>query len=480
MKKSYILYGLLLFLILQNEAVAQIKHIRWGTNKNPLEGLTITWQNSGTADLIKWGYTSAFEQGTFPGISRPGYTDTFFDYKFPVVNADVTIHYELFNSQNSTWTEEKTFLTAPPINTANFSFIATGDSRSGADVWGVISALAHSKQADFTVFNGDIVRDPDVPAQWDDWFDFGQNFLEKNLVLHALGNHDALSIPDYLNNFELPASTPTGGTELYYAVNYGEAVFISLDSEIADDVNQYNWLINTLQVNVNKKWKIIFFHKPFYTMGPHTGEMDSYLNTWWKAFDDYGVDLILTGHDHMYERTKPLNRNISLTEPVTTYGSRPDQGRCQVVCGGAGAGLTDLTSNWYIESYKKSHNFCKIEVTTNTMCGTVYDEMDLVIDSFCIDKTPLGVNAPTTLFYPLKIVPNPVTDSFKIIYNAPNIGEVKITIFDLNGKLIDSKKAQKNEAEFTFKYDASKLPSAIYSVEVQIGNQKDHALMVRK
>ena len=106
--------------------------------------------------------------------------------------------------------------------------------------------------------------------------------------------------------------------------------------------------------------------------------------------------------------------------------------------------------------------------------------MDLVIDSFCIDKTPLGVNSQGATFYPLKIVPNPVDDIFKIIYSSPNRGEVRITIFDLNGKKIDSKTARKSESEFVFKYDASKLQSGIYSVELQMGNQKDHALMVHK
>lgn len=169
-----------------------------------MEGLTITWQSTGTADMIKWGYTAAFEQGSFPGVGRSGYSDTFFDYKFPILNANTTLYYQLLNSQNSTWTSTKTFNTAPPLNTANFSFIATGDSRGGAPVWQAISDLANLQQTDLTIFNGDIVSDAGESSQWDDWFDAGAPFLEKNLVLHALGNHDALSIPNYLNNFELP------------------------------------------------------------------------------------------------------------------------------------------------------------------------------------------------------------------------------------------------------------------------------------
>ena len=481
MKKNYTLLAVLLFFVVQATAIAQIKHIRWGTSKNPLEELTVTWRSTGLADEIKWGYTPTLEQGTFLGIGRPGYADTFFDYKFPALNASSIVHYQLFDSQSSSWTPTKTFNTARPLNTPDFSFIATGDSRGGAPVWQMISDLANAQQTDLTIFNGDIVSDAAVDSQWDDWFDAGTNFLEKNLMLHALGNHDALSVPTYLNNFELPASVPgIGGTELYYAVNYGEAVFISLNSEEPDNVDQYNWLIATLQANATKRWKIISFHKPFYTVGPHIGEMDDYYNTWWKAFDDYGVDLLLNGHDHMYERAKPINRNISTTEPVLAYGSGPNDGRCEIVCGGAGAGLTQLTSGWYIESFKQSHNFCKFDVTHNIITGTVYDENNLVIDSFIIDKTPLGVNNPGTAFYPIKIVPNPVSDRFKIIYASPNTGEIRITIFDINGKIVDSKKSQKNTPEFIFQYEAGKLQSSVYSVEVQMGNQKDRALMIRK
>lgn len=82
--KKIIYLCILIFSFPSHEVVAQLNHIRWGTSKNPLEGLTITWQSTGTADMIKWGYTAAFEQGSFPGVGRSGYSDTFFDYKFPI------------------------------------------------------------------------------------------------------------------------------------------------------------------------------------------------------------------------------------------------------------------------------------------------------------------------------------------------------------------------------------------------------------
>ncbi|MGX7667581.1 metallophosphoesterase [Flavobacterium pedocola] len=457
---------------------AAIKHIRWGSNKNPLEGLTINWRNTGTADKIKWGYTTTYEQGEFNGAMRTGYADKFFKYTFPTVTADATIYYQLYDSQAGTWTAQKTYKTAPPVNTTNFSFLAIGDSRSGMSIWNQVSTLAHAKNAAFTIFNGDIVNNGGSISDWDSWFDNGKTFVENNLVFHSLGNHDAASVPDYQNNFELPKSVPTTGTTLYYAVDYGNAVFISLNSESPNDTAQYNWLISTLQANANKRWKVIFFHKPFYTIGSHAGEMNAYFNTWWKAFDDYGVDLIVNGHDHMYERTKPINRNVSTTAPVSTYGSAATDGRCQIVCGGAGAPLYAGTPTWFIQSYQSKYNFCKMDVTDNSLCVTSVDNNDVVIDSFCINKAA-AKNANQT-FYPVKIVPNPVISEFSLEYSAPLTGEVTIKIYDMNGILIYQEKAQKKTTDFTHKCDMTKYPRGVYNLEISIGNQKDSSLIVLK
>ncbi|NQX40879.1 3',5'-cyclic AMP phosphodiesterase CpdA [Pedobacter steynii] len=369
---------------------AFIQHIRWGSSKNPLEGLTITWKSAGENGRIRWGYTHAYEQGIFSAIRRKGYADNFFNYTFPTVKASRTIYYKLFDVQQGSWTAEKTYQTAPSVNTKEFSFLAIGDSRTGLNIWNEVANLAHTKTPDFTIFSGDIVNSGKSTADWDNWFSNGKTFIENNLIFHSMGNHDAASVPTYQNVFELPKSVPESGTNLYYSFTYGEAVFISLNSEDAAGTAQYNWLLKTLKANATKKWKIIFFHKPFYTVGAHSGEMDAYFNTWWKAFDDYGVDLIVNGHDHMYERTKPLNRNVSTTVPVAQYGSLPGQGRCEIVCGGAGAPLYAVSSNWFIEIAESKYNLCKFDVTDNRICNTTFDNKGKVIDSFCLTKNTSG------------------------------------------------------------------------------------------
>ncbi|WP_300570539.1 metallophosphoesterase, partial [Flavobacterium sp.] len=342
-----------------------------------------------------------------------------------------------------------------------------------------------TKAPAFVVFNGDIVETGSNATQWDNWFDYGKNLTDKSLIFHAQGNHDVASATYYQNIFELPKNN-VPATELYYSVDYGDAIFICLNSETPADAAQYTWLKNTLAANVSKKWKIISFHKPFYTVGPHSGEMDSYWNTWFKAFDDYGVDLILTGHDHLYERFKPINRNVSTTNAVATYGSGPTEGRCQVVCGGAGAPLYDAGTSGLLQTFKKDYHFVKFDVTGTSLCGTVYDDTNVVIDNFCINKaagklvTDSKEETKKDIFYPIKVYPNPVKDLVKVQYSSPNTGKALINIYDIKGGLVAQENAVKSDAEFTYEYNASSLKPGVYVFEIQMDGQSDRSIMIRE
>ena len=369
----------------KNEA---IKNIRWGSNADPLNGLTITWTNNGNSDSIQWGYSSSLEKGSSVANKRNGNSkhESFFNYVFDSVMPNSTIHYKLYNSKTNVWGEAMIFKTAPPADTTCFCFLGMGDSRDNMDVWEQIAGLAKTKNAAFTIFNGDIVADGDDHSLWNNWFYAGRHFLQNNLIYHSMGNHDASNVGYYQNTFDLPQ---VNGSNLYYSFVYGNALFICLNSESANDTAQYNWLKNTLEIQKNNPkiiWKIAFDHRPFYTIGGHANEMDEHFDTWWKAFDDYGVDIICSGHDHMYERSKPINRNVSTNEPVTTYGNCVNEGRCQIVCGGAGAPLYKGKKDWFIEKHSSVHNFVQFQIKGNSLHGTAYSNANTVIDSFTIVK----------------------------------------------------------------------------------------------
>ncbi|MBA3705209.1 MAG: metallophosphoesterase [Bacteroidetes bacterium] len=457
-----------------------ISDIRWGSGGNPLTGLTITWRNTTTAnDSIKWGYTATMEKRTFAGVKRIGVptTDYFFKYVFGTVIPNSTIYYKLFDSKAKTWTTRMVYSTADVNNTTKFSFLGMGDSRTGLSIWNQVATLANSKRADFTIFTGDIVADASISSDWSNWFINGKTYIQNNLIYHCMGNHDASGEVNFKNSFDLPQ---TNGSSLYYSFTYGNAIFIALNSEDPTNSTQTAWLKNTLQANQNKTWKIIFFHRPFYTIGNHTGEMDSYFNTWWKTFDDYGVDLIVNGHDHMYERSKPINRNVSTTAPVSKYGSNSWEGRCQIVCGGAGAPLYTGSATVFIQKYVSTYNFCKFNIDGYVLCDTTFDNNGAIIETFCIDKTPLstgGINN-NQLFYDLTVFPNPTKNGFKLKYTSPLRGEAFIKIYDIKGKEVASEKVVKTADLLEFEYNLFNYAKGVYSVQVIMGTQKDDALLV--
>ena len=485
MKNLKLFYFFLICVGIQSINVNSQTSIRWGTNKNPLDGLTISWTNTtaATTDKIKWGYTTAYEKGTVNVASRSGYSATankFFSFPFAeVLIPNSIIYYSIYNSVTTTWTAQKTYQTAPPLNTNAFTFAAVGDSRTNVAVWNNISNLTKGRNPAFVLFNGDIVETGNSTSDWDAWFSNGTNLINNKLIFHAQGNHDVATFSYFQNIFDLPKNNPAA-TELYYSVDYGEAIFINLNSETPVDAAQLTWLTNTLAANVNKKWKIVSFHKPFYTVGPHAGDMNAYWNTWFKAFDDYGVDLILTGHDHLYERFKPINRKVSTTNAVANYGSLVGEGRCQVVCGGAGAPLYTAGTSSLLQTFKQDYHYVMFDVTNTTLCGTTYDDTDAVIDNFCINKPYLATDAPKQIFYPIKVSPNPVKDFFKVDYSSPNTGDLEISIYDVKGRLVAKEKANKSETEFTYKYNASALKSGVYVFEIQMNNQKDSSILIRQ
>lgn len=488
----YIMKKLVLLLLFAGtvfQTKAAISQIRWGSSGDPLNGLTITWSNTGIADSINWGYTTAFEEGKFPGTKRTGYASgsSFFKYNFGSVNASSTIYYKLYDSNTHTWSAQKTYLTALPLNTTSFNFCALGDCRDYPATLTTISNLVNAKQATFTLFNGDLTLSGTSTSELNTFFTSASNFLANNLVYHAEGNHDAASPSTFTNLFDLPI---TNGTNLYYATRYGNALFITLNSCNPSDATQLSWLRATLAAaaaDPSIVWKIVSCHHPFFNTGAHTGDMNAYRSTIWKAFDDYGVDFILNGHDHNYQRSKPINLNVSTTTPVSQYGSDAGQGRCEIITGGAGAGLYAKNASsadaWAINNFNQKYNYVYCQVQGCKIIVTVYDQTNTLIDSFTLDKSAscvTGITEQAQKFNPISVVPNPVESNFTLHYTSELTGDAFIKIYDMTGKEIASEKVYKNANDLEFNYNLSGHAKGIYTISVIMGSQKDNAVFILK
>ncbi|MBO9699568.1 MAG: metallophosphoesterase [Sporocytophaga sp.] len=151
----------------------------------------------------------------------------------------------------------------------------------------------------------------------------------KNIPLYpAPGNHDYAMNSErqadhkiaYYDIFDTPSNGEAGGvpsgTEAFYSFDYGNIHFLSLDSYGKEDNAtrlydtlgaQVEWVKRDLEAN-KSKWIVAFWHHAPYTMGHHNSDTETELalirSNFIRILERYGVDLIICGHSHSYERSK--------------------------------------------------------------------------------------------------------------------------------------------------------------------------------
>ena len=150
-------------------------------------------------------------------------------------------------------------------------------------------------------------------------FDMYPTMLRQSVLWPALGNHDTAQVSNpppglpYFAMFTLPTGAEAGGiasgTEKYYSFNYGNIHFICLDSMSSDrsaNGPMATWLRADLAATT-QQWTIAFWHHPPYSKGSHDSDTDPILAAMRQNFlpilEDSGVDLVLSGHSHSYERS---------------------------------------------------------------------------------------------------------------------------------------------------------------------------------
>ena len=126
----------------------------------------------------------------------------------------------------------------------------------------------------------------------------GKAFLEmENRFFPCPGNHDenpTTGILNYLNYFTLP------GEETYYSFSWGSMNFYSLNSLAPNIYEQRKWLVNEMS-NSQQPFNIVFFHHSPFGTGLHS-------QAGWMRLDyeEMGVDVVMTGHDHIYSRIEKV------------------------------------------------------------------------------------------------------------------------------------------------------------------------------
>jgi len=165
--------------------------------------------------------------------------------------------------------------------------------------------------------------------------------LRQSVLWPTLGNHDgaqadsATGTGPYYDIFTLPKSAQAGGlasgTEAYYSFDYGDIHFICLESFETDrsaNGPMMTWLQNDLDATT-QKWIVAFWHHPPYSKGSHDSDTDTAMTQMRQnalpILEARGVDLVLAGHSHSYERSYLLDGHYG-TSSTLTGGMKLDAG----------------------------------------------------------------------------------------------------------------------------------------------------------
>jgi calcineurin-like phosphoesterase family protein len=212
--------------------------------------------------------------------------------------------------------------TAPPLRLWALGDSGTGDTNARA-VRDAFYAFHGSTAPDLWLMLGDNAyttgSDEEFQAAV---FDMYPATLRQSVLWPTRGNHETFAAV-YQDIFTLPAAAQAGGqpsgTEAYYSFDYANAHFVCLDSEGSDRSvggAMHTWLQLDL-ASTSQEWLIAFWHHPPYSKGSHDSDTDQQLiemrTNFLPVLEAAGVDLVLSGHSHSYERSFLLDGHYGLS-----------------------------------------------------------------------------------------------------------------------------------------------------------------------
>ena len=195
----------------------------------------------------------------------------------------------------------------------------------------------------------------------------------------------------------------------YYSFDYSNVHFISMATEAPYEQGseQFNFVKHDLiktKTNPSIDWIIVYYHQPMYTSKTHHEGLESLRDLYHSLFNEYGVDLVLQGHVHNYQRTHPLTYNSeSPSNPTISQSAILDNGNNEenmyvdpegtifAIVGTGGRELHGLDDQAYFTANQlEEHGFLELKTTNNgkSLVGQFYsNEGSIIKDEFIIEKS---------------------------------------------------------------------------------------------
>ena len=402
--------------------------VRFGTDLDNLDH-----QSCGDSILTRYGTTNKHVSLPAGVVRLHSAPEGCYQYEAQLTNLvpDTLYYYGVFNGEAPLTPNNPTyrFKTHPQPGTPKaMRFWVVGDSGTGRPTqFNVQSSMMdflkeENHGLDFYIHVGDMAysRGRDVEFQ-SRFFDMYESTLRNTVCWPAMGNHEGATskgtngVGPYYDAYVLPTRGEAGGlasgTEAYYSFDYGRAHFICLDSH---DLDRHptgamaTWLKADME-QTKADWLVAYFHHPPYTKGSHDSDREKQLvemrTYMMPILESGGVDLVLTGHSHIYERsmlmdgayaTPTVAENVILDDgdgdpkgdgPYRKNpGIHANEGTVQVVAGHGGTTLRRKATMPVMKKIIVEHGSVVIDIDGNTLTGRMINKFGDLRDTFSIVK----------------------------------------------------------------------------------------------
>lgn len=312
---------------------------------------------------------------TVEAVTSPmkGYTEVVYAAEVEELSAATTYRYRITCGEA---VAEGEFQTAPPVGAKvplrwlTYSDPQTYPERHSQVVRAVMKELPFA----FLAISGDFAEDTSKLAELrDDFFLPARELLRRTALWTTRGNHEKDGVL-YKEVFALP------GNELYYSFDYGRLHYVMLDpyrvnSGRKKDKAQMDAMIDWLErdldaARAHADWFIVSYHEPTYNVGGHADSWGR--DDLWPVLARHGVDIVVSGHSHLYERVRPIGPEG--TKPVV-----------QIVSGGGGGPGYHTYPSPILDASREGLHYLvwtidgnRLEVVAKTTEGEEFDRLTLV------------------------------------------------------------------------------------------------------
>jgi len=329
------------------------------TAASPRPGAVRVWKGEQqVADAAATVDTSAPLKGATQFVAR-----------FDGLEPATTYCYELLGPDGTLWVGKTSLQTAPtPGDPGPIRIAAMGDAgSSGPDQFAVLEQL-ETVEMDLLLIAGDVAYDSGKLAEFErNVFGVYRELLRRVPLFPASGNHDYKTddAKPFRQVFSLPENGGEAGRERWYSFDWGDVHVVVLDTEKIDD-RQIAWAEADLAAAASR-WTIVLSHRPPFSGGSH-GDDREVQEAFLPMFVRHGVDLVLSGHDHHYERSRAID------------------GVVYVVTGGGGRGTRDVGQSDTAVFAERVAHFVYLQVEGDRLELHAIDARGNVFDSTRIDK----------------------------------------------------------------------------------------------